>query len=390
MPQFRRLNLKPYLPRFLYTRPFGRGSGLVVSCALVAGFVYTGSTVFPRADVTEPLVYLSSDPISFKRSSLPVFLMQADRNVVRHGTAELAPGNHVVVDTFDSMKAQQPGKMEALLFESGLPVLWAATSAESHDELNRRISLVQEEGAMAVKRVITSQTFVEHYRPRLSAMLAQSLAAAWKAPHTQVVFEAFLKDSDPVLRAFIADDIKDILLDRLSATLWEMARTNWSNALGIPFGYEIDYGPALEAVTGILRDPGLRRALLAFGNDRLASHDLRQFLEHMVVSMTDGMLKDPGFPALVAEMMGDQRLRDMLRPFGEAVASLAGSLPRLLGGLGGENSLNPLAAHVFRAFALGVESPLVLYLTPDDRRRIAQFGGQTGISLMPLGNRDPT
>src|SRR5690606_25158180 len=101
----------------------------------------------------------------------------------------------------------------------------------------------------------------------------------------------------------------------------------------------IDYGPILEAVTGILRDPGLRRALLAFGSDRLASHDLRQFLEHMVVSMTDGMLKDPGFPALVAEMMGDQRLRDMLRPFGEAVASLAGSLPRLLGGLGGENSL---------------------------------------------------
>ena len=377
------------LPRFLFTRPFGRGSGLIVSCVLVAGFVHTGSTVLPRADDNEPLVYVSPDPISFKRSSLPVFVMQANRNVVRHGTAEFAPGNHVIVEAFDSMDAEQSGRMEALLFESGLPVLWAAMSAASQDELNSRIGLVQEEGARAVKRVITSPTFVEVYRPRLSAMLAQSLAIAWEEPRTQAVFETFLNDSDPVLRAFIADDIQEILLDRMSATLWDMARTNWTNALGIPLGYELDYGPVIEAATGILKDPAIRRTLLEFGSDRLASPELRQFLEHMAISMIDGMLKDPGFPALMAEMMGDVRLRDMLRPFGEAVASLAGSLPRLLGGLGGESSLNPLAAHVFRAFALGVESPLVLYVTPDDRRRIGQFEGQAGIRLVPLGEGAP-
>lgn len=377
------------LPRFLFTRPFGRGSGLIVSCVLVAGFVYAGTAVLPHADATRPLVYVSPDPIAFKRSSLPVFAMQANRTVVRHGRAALAPGNHVVVDRFDSMDGGQSGDMEALLFESGLPVLWAAMSAASRDELNSRISVVQEEGARAVKRVITSKVFVETYRPRLSAMLAQSLTAAWEDPRTQAISGAFLRDSDPVLRAFIAEDIKDILLDRLSATLWEMAQTNWANALGLPLGYELDYTPVIEAVTGVLKDPGIRRTLLEFGSERLASPELRQFLEHMVVSMIDGMLKDTGFPALLAEMTGDTRLRDMLRPFGEAVASLGGSLPRLLGGLGGESSLNPLAAHVFRAFALGVESPLVLYVTPDDSRRIMQSGGQGGVRLQLSSNGGP-
>jgi len=377
------------LPRFLFTRPFGRASGLIVSSALVAGLVYAGSTVLPRAGATQPLVYLSPDPISFKRNSLPVFVMQADRNVVRHGTAEFAPGNHVIVDPFDSMDGEQSGEMEPLLFESGLPVLWAAMSAASQDELNSRIGLVQEEGARAVNRVITSKVFVEVYRPRLSAMLAQSLAAAWEDPRTQAISQAFLTDSDPVLRAFIAEDIKEILLDRLSATLWEMARTNWANALGLPLGYELDYTPVVEAVTGVLKDPAIRQTLLEFGSERLASPEMRQFLEHMAISMIDGMLKDSGFPALVAEMTGDTRLRDLLRPFGEAVTSLAGSLPRLLGGLGGQSSLNPLAAHVFRAFALGVESPLVLYVTPDDRRRITRFGGQGGVGLIPLSKGGP-
>ena len=389
MQQLLRRTSFPRLPRFLFTRPFGRGIGLVVSCALVAGFVHTGNVVLPRANGPEPVAYVSPVPLSFKRSSLPVFVMQADRSVVRHGTAELAPGDQVLVTRFESARASQPMALEPLLFESGLPVLWAAIPPASQDELNRRIALVQEEGARAVRRVITSQAFVETYRPRLSAMLAQSLSATWEAPRTQVVFQEFLTDSDPVLRAFIAEDIKDILLDRLSATLWEMARTNWANALGLPLGYEIDYTPVIEAVTGILRDPGIRRTLLEFGSDRLASPELRQFVEHMAVSMTDGMLKDPGFPALMAEMVGDTRLRDMLRPFGDAAASLAGSLPRLLGGLGGESSLNPLAAHVFRAFALGVESPLVLYVTPEDRRRIAQFEDQAGILLEPVAGRDP-
>jgi len=293
------------------------------------------------------------------------------------------------VDPFDSMDGEQSGEMEPLLFESGLPVLWAAMSAASQDELNSRIGLVQEEGARAVNRVITSKVFVEVYRPRLSAMLAQSLAAAWEDPRTQAISQAFLTDSDPVLRAFIAEDIKEILLDRLSATLWEMARTNWANALGLPLGYELDYTPVVEAVTGVLKDPAIRQTLLEFGSERLASPEMRQFLEHMAISMIDGMLKDSGFPALVAEMTGDTRLRDLLRPFGEAVTSLAGSLPRLLGGLGGQSSLNPLAAHVFRAFALGVESPLVLYVTPDDRRRITRFGGQGGVGLIPLSKGGP-
>lgn len=371
------------------TRPFGRGVGLLVSCLLISGFLYAGSIVIPRAGGAEPLVYALPEPVSFRRRSLPVFIMRKDRSVVRHGTAEFAPGDHVLVDIFDSVNTEQPEKMEALLFDSGIPVLWAAVSNASQEELSRRISLVQEEGATAVKRVATSQVFIEDYRPRLSAMLAQSLAAAWKNPGTQASFKAFLEDSDPVLRAFVANSVRQILLERLGATLWKMAQTNWTKAFGLPFGYELDYGPVLEEVFGLLKDPDIRRMLLAFGNERLASPEARRLIEHMAIITIDGLLKDPRFPALITEMAGDERLRDMLRPFGEAVASLAGNLPRLLGGLGNENNLNPLAAYVFRAFALGVESPLILYVTPDERRRIARLEGQVGIRLVRLGEGDP-
>src|SRR5690606_35521092 len=106
---------------------------------LIAVFVYLGFGIVPRAGVASPELYRSSYELSFKRKNLPVFIMRDDRSVVRHGTARIGGDGMIEVELFGSTRMTGASPMDALLFESGLPALWAAVSDSSQAELLRQI-----------------------------------------------------------------------------------------------------------------------------------------------------------------------------------------------------------------------------------------------------------
>ena len=71
-------------------------------------------------------------------------------------------------------------------------------------------------------------------------------------------------------------------------------------------------------------------------------------------------MRDQRVPKIVNQMFWDPQLREMVDPLMEAFTSLIGALPRHLGGLGSESSLNPLAAHIFKAMADRMDWPRLL------------------------------
>jgi hypothetical protein len=80
-------------------------------------------------------------------------------------------------------------------------------------------------------------------------------------------------------------------------------------------------------------------------------------------------------------MFADPLLRQQVRPLADALMALAGAVPHHLGGLGGENDLNPLAAHVFKAITLNAPVRFVMFVTPATRARIRQTYPDVAVPL---------
>jgi hypothetical protein len=232
--------------------------------------------------------------------------------------------------------------------------------------------------------VITSDVFTNSYRPVLRASLTEVVSRAWEDPETQAAMEELLVSSDAEFKRVLQGDLKAIVVGRINDAVWQMLEANWLNAFGMPFGYGLDYTPVLEAVTATLVDARVQKSFMAFGSERLGTEEARRLAERIAVGVADALMRDQRVPKIVNQMFWDPQLRTLLDPFMEAVTSLIGALPRNLGGLGSESSLNPLAAHVFKAMALGERTPLVLLVTPEDRDRIERLESDAATLLKPV------
>ncbi|QFR32693.1 hypothetical protein [Ancylobacter sp. TS-1] len=360
--------------------------GIVVSAAIIAGFVGAAWRVLPHAPSEARVLYFREPPpatITYS-GTVPVFVMKPDHSVVRHGTAEMGAGGLIRVDPFPSTINEHGNATEAILADPSLGILWAAATDTSQAELRHRISLVQDMAAQTIERVITSDVFTNDYRPVLRAMLTDAISTAWRDPRTQKAVQGLLANAEPTLRRSLNGEVREILVSRLSAAIWQMLRANWANAFGVPFGYDLDYEPAIRAMTETLADPRLQQVLLGFGRAQLETPEARQLAERLVIGTVDTLMRDRRVPATVSQMFWDVRLRAMLRPFSNSLFALASALPQHLGGLGSESTLNPLAAHVFKAFAVASRTPLILLVTPKDLERLQTMESDTAVTLQPV------
>lgn len=375
------MRLPSLSPRLQYA------GGMLVSLGIIAGFVGAAWRVLPHAPSDERVLYFrEAPPLTITYSgTVPVFVMKPDHSVVRHGVATIGPAGRIRVDLFPSTMGAYAEATEAILADPSLGVLWAAASDSSQAQLRHRITQVQDNAAQAIERIITSDVFTNEYRPMLRAMLTDAISSAWRDPRTQKAVEGLLANAQPAMRRALDGQVREILVSRLSAAIWQMLRANWANALGVPFGYQLDYEPAIRAMTETLADPRLQQVLLNFGRSQLETAEARQLTERIVIGSIDALMRDPRVPTVVTQMFWDVRLRAMLRPFTDSLFALAGALPQHLGGLGSESTLNPLAAHVFKAFAVASRTPLIMLVTPDDMRRLKAMESDTAVMLEPLG-----
>ena len=133
----------------------------------------------------------------------------------------------------------------------------------------------------------------------------------------------------------------------------------------------------------MLRDPRLRDSLLKLGNEVLDTREARILAERLAIGIIDALLRDHRVPDVAARLFWDPRFRAEVQPLYAALVALAGAVPRHLGGLGAENSLNPLAAHVFKAMTLSGATSIIVYVTPDRRDRIERADPDAAVRLLP-------
>jgi len=385
MPPFKAPSFK--LPAYRLSPGMEWAGALLMSLAIIFGFVWAAWWVLPHAPRNDQILFFREPgPLNpdVWAGPVPVFVMRPDHSVIRHGTASLYDGK-IRVELFSTTAGEYTDATQALLSDPSIGILWGAATETSQNELRRRISAVQDEAALAIERVITSQVFTADYRPVLRAMLTDAVSKAWRDPRTQVALEGLLANAQPALRRALRGEVQEIMVSRLQTAVWEMLRANWANALGMPFGYQLDYEPAIRAMTLTLSDPRVQQVMVEFGRTQLETAEARQMAERIAIGVIDALMRDRRVPAVVTQMFWDPRLRTMLRPFTDSAFNLLGALPQHLGGLGAQSSLNPLAAHVFKAFAVASRVPLILLVTPEDKARLQRVEGDTAVPLQPVG-----
>jgi hypothetical protein len=136
-------------------------------------------------------------------------------------------------------------------------------------------------------------------------------------------------------------------------------------------------------VATTLLDPRLQQTLVEFGSERLGTNEARRLAERIVIDAAEALMGDRRIPDVMSAMLWDPRLRELVRPFTDAAVGLGAALPRDLGGLGATATLNPLAAHVFKAVLLGQHTPLILFVTPEERARIERLAPNAAKLLRP-------
>jgi hypothetical protein len=358
-----------------------RGSGLArlasagVSFLLILLITYAGWTVVPHTGaIASGEVYQETGRGSAEAPRVvPVFVMRPDHSVVRHGTAILDANGRVSINLFASTASEQPQATEALLFEPTVAVLWAVSSETARGELKQRFDDVQKQATESVEKLITSDVFTNVYRPVLRAILTDAVAHAWEDAKTRSAFSSLLSSSDAAFREKLGQGMESIVMDRVRGAVWDMLETNWLNAFGVPLGYDLDYTPVTRAVATTLLDPRLQQTLMEFGTERLGTDEARRLAERVVIGAVEALMGDRRIPDVVSSMLWDPRLRELMHPFTDAAVALGSALPRDLGGLGSTASLNPLAAHVFKAVLLGQHTPLILFVTPEERDRVERL-----------------
>ncbi len=352
-----------------------RATSGLISGILILGFAVAGWSIVPHAAATDySRIYQDELPgLVALPDEVPVFVMRRDRSVIRHGSATSAPGDRLRVDIFRSVADEAPDATEALLFQPTLEVLWLVANEESQAELRRLLGALQEEGAGAIEAVIMSDIFNHTYRPMLRSLLSDAVSRAWEDEQTQDAFADLLRTSDTAMRQVLRGEIEAILTSRVKEALWATVQANWTNVIGVPFGYELDYAPVVSAVTAVLQDPLVHQKFVTFGRERLTTDEARRLAERLAIGLIDSLLRETRLPKVASEIMWDPRLRNILHPFSESAMNLVSALPRNLGGLGKDSSLNPLAAHIFKALVLGRHTPLVMFVTPQDRTRMEQL-----------------
>jgi hypothetical protein len=321
---------------------------------------------------------------------VPVFVMRPDHSVVRHGTALLEAGGRVSVNLFASTASEEPQATDALLFEPTVAVLWAVAPEKARAELKQRFEDTQQQLGHSVEALITSDVFTNLYRPVLRSILTDSVTRAWEDAKTQSAFAELLATSDSAFKDKLGQGMEAIVLSRVKDAVWDMLESNWLNAFGLPLGYDLDYTPVTRAVATTLLDPRLQQTLVQFGSERLGTSEARRLAESIVVGAVEALMSDRRIPDVLSAMLWDPRLRDLVHPFTGAALGLGAALPRDLGGLGATSTLNPLAAHVFKAVLLGQHTPLILFVTPEERSRIERLAPDAAKQLRPVAAGDAT
>lgn len=301
--------------------------------------------------------------------SLMVYDVVGPSKTRRSGAAKARPDGTLDLARYDRLFTPKQ-VTEAVLMPANIRTLWVMASDAERDELHHAVNAFGAAVGLALRQALTSPEFENEYRPLLLAAVKRATAEAWRAPATRDALAELARVARPTINHFTADTLRPVMLERLQPALWATVKDNTAKLLDVFGGFQLDFRQMERALTQALTEPRvLAEAEDAFGLVA-GTPQMRTLVETFAVELTDRLGRDRELAEGLGRMMSDGRLARHLSVIGEPGLTLARTTPRALAQLDEKADLNSLAADIFKSQARGFSGHVVVFMSPDDRRRM--------------------
>ncbi|WP_029007614.1 hypothetical protein [Azospirillum halopraeferens] len=355
------------------------------SAALLVAFGAAGASVFPFATgmPENTGVYRPPQPVTglLPDKGIPVYDLLGEVRTRRSGIASMDEGGYIRVARYD--RTETPAdRPEPVLLAANVRTLWVLATDADRAELRETAAEFVAAARVAIEGALASPVFAREYKPVLEDSVARAFSEAWNAPATRDAAAAVLRIGQPMFRGVVADDLRPALLERLTPAIWEAARGSAANLLEVfSRGFTLDLVPLEEAVAGALADERVRKGATDAVAALAATPQARHLAEVMATELVHRLRTDDLFTTTLGNLFGDSRFSAYLAPVGPPALQLARAAPRTLARLEEKADLNSLAADIFKSQARGLSGYVIIYMTPEQRDRIAAIDPLAPVTL---------
>ncbi|MGQ9366058.1 hypothetical protein [Azospirillum sp. A39] len=364
-----------------------RLAAFAAAVLLLLCFGAAGASVFPFATGLPEISasYRPPQPVGglLPDRAIPVYDLIGDVRTRRSGIAHMDQDGRIQVARYDGVEAAD-GRSEAVLLSANVRTLWVLATDGDRAELRETAAAFVAAAREAIEGALASPVFAREYKPVLEASVARAFAGAWHAEATQDAAAAVLRIGQPMFREVVADDLRPALLERLTPAMWKAARGSAANLLDVfSEGFTLDLAPLEDAVAGALTDERVRDGTAEAVAELAATPQVQRLAEVMATELIQRLRADDRFTATLGALFGDSRFSANLAPIGPPALQLMRAAPRTLARLEEKADLNSLAADIFKSQARGLSGYVVIYMTPEQRDRIAAIDPLAPVTLAP-------
>ncbi len=352
----------------------------LASLVLMGAVVVAAISILPWRGFDYPdAVYATLGSLNAPVGDGPVFTLGDDLFPHQCGKARLAREGRLRLYAYaDPVCRDGVVALRPYLLAADLRVPWAVVPPDERRDLRDSAGTVMAQWELVSQELFHSAFFAQNYAPTFRDVLRGAIRQAWIAPATDQALARAAETFDRRQVDQLVEGIIPIFVEKARKNLWQTLHTYGEAMLGS--GDKVNEEAMAKLGAEVFADPRVRTHLADTMPNVLTSREVITVGAVLAKESSKAILGDPRTLPLVGRLLTDQRFLD-LHPFSPEAEHLLRVLPVRLLRLRHRLDHNPLATYVLRTMIRGHQGFLVLMLSPQQERQLANSDLPAGPAL---------
>ncbi|CAK0758259.1 conserved hypothetical protein [Gammaproteobacteria bacterium] len=351
----------------------------LASLVLMGGVIVAAFNILPWFPGNPDAAYVTLGSINAYAGGGPVFVLDDDLFPHQCGKAHLTPTGGLDLFAYaDPVCRNGVATLRPYLMAADLRVPWAVVPKLERKDLSHLAGQVIAQWEEVGYRLIHSSFFEQSYAPVIKDILRGAFRQAWVSPATSQALARAAETFDRRQVDRVIEGIIPVFLEKAKKNLWQTLRSYTEAVLSGEDKANQDAMAQLGAE--VFADPRVHAHLAQTFPPLLTSREVMIVGAVMAKESGKAIFDDSRTLPLLGRLLTDQHFLS-LQPFSVEAEHLVRVLPVRLMRLRHRLDHNPLATYVLRAMVRARRDFLVLLLSPQQERQLADSDLPPGPAL---------
>ncbi|CAK0739657.1 conserved hypothetical protein [Gammaproteobacteria bacterium] len=351
----------------------------LASLVLMGGVVAAAFAILPMGLGRPDAAYVILGSVNAYAGDGPVFTLGDDLFPHQCGKSRLTPVGALDLFAYtDPVCRNSVATLRPYLLAADLRVPWAVVPTNERNDLRHLAGAVMEQWEAVGQQLLHSSFFEQSYAPVIKDILRGAFRRAWTSPVTGQALKRAAETFDRRQIDQVIEGILPIFVEKAKKNFWQTLRSYTEAMLGSEDKANQEAMAQLGAE--VFADPRVHAHLAQTFPPFLTSREVMIVGAVMAKESGRAILDDPRTLPLLSRLLTDQRFLS-LQPFSVEAENLLRVLPVRLMRLRHRLDHNPLATYVLRTMLHARRGFLVLLLSPQQERRLADSDLPPGPAL---------